>query len=330
MDRKVALIEILEPDGRVQHVVPVERWPVTLGRSLDCDVVLHDPHVAALHATLDVVDAGLRLTVGQSINGARLRGHTLSAGQSAVVPEGTVWTLGHSALRVRRPGEALPPEEPLAHPQRVRRASLTAGGVVLMLAWVTALLWLDNDPGARWDDYLPVLLGSVSGAALWCAMWGLGSKLFQRRFTFMPHLRVLLSFTMAGLVVDAALALASYAFAMPVLSHLRPWVAMGLGAALMASHARLLLPGRGRAIGLAFTALCALGITVDVALNWRRGGRVFDELYATALPPPAMRLTAARPPAALIDQVRTLKPVLDRHAIETESARDDDRSDSEE
>jgi hypothetical protein len=319
MGERLALIEVLDHDGRVLHAVPVVRWPVTVGRALDCDVVLHDPHVAAHHATLDMADTGVALSVGDSVNGASWHGRTLAAGESALLPDGTVWTAGRSALRVRRAGEALAPEEPLAHPARRRRAWLTAGGALALFAWVGTLLWLDNDPGARWDEYLPVLLGTVSGAALWCALWGLGSKLFQRRFSFMPHLRVLLSFALASLVVDALLAIASYALSWPLLSHLRGWVSVGMGAALLASHTHLLVPSHGRTVGLAFGALCALAIGIGAALDWRHNGRVFNELYATTLPPPALRMAGAQPPSVLIEDLRSLKPGLDRRAKEDEA-----------
>jgi hypothetical protein len=324
---RLALIEVLDHDGRVQHAVPVTRWPVAVGRALDCDVVLHDPHVAAHHATLDVPAdgaAGVLLTVGESVNGVRWHGGRLAAGASASLPAGTVWHAGRSALRVRLPGEALLPEQPLAHPAWRRRALLTLAGGATLLLWAAALLWLDNEPGARWDQYLPVLLGMVFGVAVWCSLWGLGSKLFQRRFAFMPHLRVLIAFALAGLAIDALLALASFVLSWPALSHLRGWVGWGVAAAWLATHASLLLPGRERVVGLLFTTLCLLAIGINAALDWRRGERLFGELYATTLPPPALRLARALPASALIDELRPLKAQLDRRARE-----DEDREDSE-
>jgi len=318
---RLALIEVLDQDGRVQHAVPVTRWPVSVGRALECDVVLHDPHVAARHATLDApADGapGVRLTVGSSINGVRWRGGRLAAGASASLPTGVVWHAGRSALRVRLPGEALALEQPLAHPAWRRRALLTLAGGAALLLWAGALLWLDNDPGARWDQYVPVLLGMVFGAAVWCALWGLGSKLFQRRFAFMPHLRVLLAFALAALAIDALLALGSFALSWPALSHVRAWVGWGVAAAWLARHASLLLPGRERAVGLLFTALCLLAIGINAALDWRRGERLFSELYAATLPPPALRLARALPASTLIDELRPLKAQLDRRAREDE------------
>ena len=47
---KLAVIEVLDRDGHVRLIVPVTSWPVTIGRAIDCDVVLDDGHAAARHA----------------------------------------------------------------------------------------------------------------------------------------------------------------------------------------------------------------------------------------------------------------------------------------
>ncbi|HWH73714.1 MAG TPA: FHA domain-containing protein, partial [Methylibium sp.] len=52
-DTLLAMVELLDRDGSVAHRIPVRRWPVTIGRAIDCDVVLDDPHVAAHHARLE-------------------------------------------------------------------------------------------------------------------------------------------------------------------------------------------------------------------------------------------------------------------------------------
>ena len=69
-DRRLALIEVQERDGRVSRAISVHRWPLSLGRALDNDVVIDDPFVAAHHAVLDLNEEGeLMLSVGESING---------------------------------------------------------------------------------------------------------------------------------------------------------------------------------------------------------------------------------------------------------------------
>jgi hypothetical protein len=60
---KLAVVEILDRDGHARQAVPVSRWPVTIGRAVDCDIVLDDPYVAAHHATLDETGDALAVQV---------------------------------------------------------------------------------------------------------------------------------------------------------------------------------------------------------------------------------------------------------------------------
>ena len=54
----LALLEALDRDGMVRQAWRIERWPVTIGRALDNDVVLTEPHVAPHHATIDLRAGG--------------------------------------------------------------------------------------------------------------------------------------------------------------------------------------------------------------------------------------------------------------------------------
>jgi hypothetical protein len=346
---RLALIEVLEQDGRLQHAVAVTRWPVTVGRALDCDVVLHDPHVAAHHATLDVPADGARaivLTVGRTRNGVRLSapraaGHApgraglpgrrrLAAGESAVLPEDTVCRIGHSSLRVRLAGEVLAPEQPLRTQSDPGALLLALAGAVALLLWVGGEQWLQNEPGARWDKYLPGMLAWVFGLAVWSALWGLGSKLFQRHFLFLPHLRVVLGITLASIACDALLALGSFALDMPWLSHIRNWVDIGFVAILLARHVIVLLPGREREVARAFAVLFVLTVGVSGAFTWRHQKRVFEELIAATLAPPSLRVAHARPVAALVENLRPLHAALDRRVRADNEEIDGDNADEEE
>ena len=53
-----ALLEAVDRDGLVRQSWRIEHWPVSIGRALDNTIVISDPHVAAHHATIDVVPGG--------------------------------------------------------------------------------------------------------------------------------------------------------------------------------------------------------------------------------------------------------------------------------
>jgi hypothetical protein len=330
MDR-LALIEVFDFEGRYQHAVPVSHWPVTVGRALHCDVVLNDPHVAAQHMTLEPADstdspAGLRVVAGQTRNGVRITAHrhskNLAAGESALLSPGAVCHIGRSSLRVRLAAEVVAEEEPIAHPAERLQALLTVVACAVLALWLTGEQWLQNEPGATWDKYLPPLLGTAVGVVVWSALWGLASKIFHRHFRFAPHLRVLLLFLLASMAADALLALAAYVFSLPLLSHLRSWVEIAMVAGLLSAHVALLQPGHERIVRISFAVLCVAVLGINGALSWRHHQRLFDEQFAAGLAPPAVRMVRARPIDALIPEVRAVRSTLEKRA------REDDESDA--
>jgi hypothetical protein len=312
---RVALVELLDHDGRVQQAWDVAQWPLRLGRALDNDVVLHDVHAAAHHAVLDV-DAQQRVvvTAGASRNGVRVEEGrstlTLAAGHHAVLAPLAPWHIGTSTLRVRRLADPLPDERVLAPAAAPASRWATALLLVLAALWTGASLWLENNPDATWERYLPELGALGGAAALWSGLWGLASKLFNRRFVVMPHLRVLLGYALAIGVSQLALSLLAYAADWAWASRVRDIVTWALAAAMVAHHLRLVLPARARRINLALGSACVLAIASSMALNWQRTDRFFDELYATTLPPPSWRVVPARPADVLIDELRTLEAPL--------------------
>ena len=152
-----AVVDVLDRDGKARVTLPVQRWPVTVGRAVTCDIVLDDPYVAAVHATLTELDGGaLQLMVGETVNGAWLKKKRIAAGERIGLAAGDVVQVGGTRLRVRRAGDALSPERPWVPEASgsVRTALLLA---LLFSAGNAVELWLHDDPGGRATDYLPVL-----------------------------------------------------------------------------------------------------------------------------------------------------------------------------
>ena len=113
------------------------------------------------------------------------------------------------------------------------------------------------------------MLSLLLGLTLWCCLWGLGSKLFQRHFSFMPHLRVVVACALAGVALDTLLALGSFALPWSWLSQIRGWAAGGVAAVLLAGHMRLILPGRHRVVGAVIAVTWAGIFVAGTALNWQ-------------------------------------------------------------
>ncbi len=314
---RLALIELLDRDGRVRRALDVHAWPVTLGRALDNTWVLDDPHVAPHHATLAAAaDGRLSVLVGDSRNGLQLGSQLLRAGQQAPLPAGGAQLqIGGQRLRLRLAGAALAPEWPLARP-------LVAGlGLwAMLLAWVlvqTLQRWIQLDPGADLVQWLPWLLGLPGGLALWCGLWALGSKLFRHGFEFASHAAIALAWLLAYEALDLLLPMAAAALGWPWLwQAYHQWGLPLLAMLLVRAHLRQLLPQRGLAINASLVLVLAAGLAVTLVINLRQQGRVFSEPYMSTLPPPALRWGGSVPLPAVDAAMLPLRDALQQRARE--------------
>jgi hypothetical protein len=309
---KLAVVEVLDRDGHARQVVSVWRWPVSIGRAVECDVVLDDPFVAAHHATLEESDGVVGLHVGDSVNG----------GARANLSAGDVVQLGATRLRVRRATDSIAPERELLRepgPGRIPLAVL----VVALSAWNAAERWLATDPGGRTIDYLPVLIGPLLALAVWSGGWSLGSRLFRHRFDYRRHARIAASYWLTSAATAVALPLLAYATGWVFPSRIAGIAAAGVLWAMVLAHLTLILPTRRSVLALGMGTLFVAGVVLFLTRNYQVTGRLFGELYVATLAPPALRVASPVATARFIDEARRLKAGLDRHV------KDDDAPDSE-
>lgn len=311
---RIALIELLERDGRVARVVDVHAWPVTLGRALANLVVLDDPHVAAEHARIAPDDAGvLRLTVGNSVNGVQVGSRRLAAGQSLALAEGQPLGLGGQRLRLRLRGDALAPERPMGAPAAARGLLLLA---LVLGALVAAAHWVGLDPGVDFTAWLPVVLGLPAMLAGWCGAWALASKLFQHRFDFWGHLGIALPWLVAMQASSVLVPHLAASLGWPWLWQANAPLQGLLGALLLRAHLAHMLPLHTRAVGMAVAALAALSGGVALAVNLASHDRPTAAPYMATLPLPELRLDASGAPQDLVQAMAPLREALARRVRE--------------
>ncbi|MCW7537110.1 FHA domain-containing protein [Aquabacterium sp. A7-Y] len=324
---KIALIEVLDRDGQLRQSYPVTAWPVSLGRSLDCDIVLDDPHVAPRHLSLEGRPEGLLLAVGDSVNGVKSGRSWLRAGSSALRPPGEELLLGGTRLRVRLRGEPLAPEVAVPRPGSWRPGlpASALGASALWLAWMSWEEYLATDPGEFLLRFALMVIVSCAALSLWSLLWALGSKLFRHRFDYWTHLRIAASGLLASGVLGALLAVLAFASSWVLLSRIRPAAETAVLAGAVYAHLCAVLPSRRRRLAVATTLLTAGGLATAAAFQWQRSGRLTDELYLTTLPPPALRLALPVAPQTFLEEAAALKDRLDRKARDedTEAAADE-------
>lgn len=319
----LAIVEVLDRDGRARVTLPVHRWPITIGRAVSCDVVLDDPYVAAHHLTLTESDGTVQLAVGETVNGAWIRKRRAAAGERVDLRPADTFQIGSTRLRVRLAADALTPERPWV-PEATGRVRTVALLGLLVTAWSALEHWVRQDPGGRLTEYVPVLLGPLVALAIWSGLWSIGSKLVRHRFDFWGHAQVALLATFAMSLATVLLPLAAFIAGWSWPSRIATLLTAAMGWAAVAAHIGRILPGRPRRLTAVMATLFAIGTGLYAVHHYETADRVFSELYVTTLAPPALRVAPAVPTARFVDEARALKPVLEAHVADDDTPASDE------
>ncbi|HET8869592.1 MAG TPA: FHA domain-containing protein [Aquabacterium sp.] len=331
---KRALIELLDRHDDVIGRYRVGAHALSIGRSLECDIVLEDPYTAPHHASLEPTATGWKLALPPSLNGAWLDGQHLASGQEYNLSPSSELELGQTRLRLRHPCESLAAEQPLPdeHHQRTswRRFLPSPQAIMLMavaLGWNLIGNWVDSPPDSPWSSYFDDVLASLGIAAVWGGLWSLINQLFRREMPFWHHLRTGLIAYLIVRTLMVALNTAAYAFSVPTLSHITGWVAL-FGVVVACWYcARHIWPKRQMRITVALTTLTLL-ITLPQTLKLHsEQHRWLQPLYMSTLAPPVLRVAKPESTATFIDQVRDLEPALTRAAKQDEDKPDSGEGD---
>ena len=309
----LALVEAVDHHGALLARAGVTHWPLRVGRALDCDLVLHEPHVAPLHLEIgpDGRDS-VQVRLAGSHNGATLEREAFAPGQEFVWHTGQNLWLGRIRLGLRMAGTPLAPELPFA--QSGWSEAGQSGAVLLaLLAMSLFLSWLDVSEPDRFAQSVPLLLvGLLALVAIWSAGWALVSRLFGAAPQFFRHLRIACSTLVLAQLGSGLLNLLAFMFSWEALSRyenhvLALWLAGGLWA-----HLRTVAPQRDRAMGLAVAGLAVLGLSTALGSQWLLNKRLSSQLYLAALFPPQLRVAAAQPAAQFVEELTALRARLDK------------------
>ena len=331
-----ALLEVVDRDGLVRQAWRIERWPVSIGRALDNTVVLSDPHVAAHHATIDVVagadatPAQVVVAAGETRNGVVLRGRERVAGGAAkeIADDGREVELhiGRAQLRLRLPGHPLGAEQAMTPVVVNDKRWLPTFGIALaVLAVVLANTWIETDPDNLARTLGAVVLTTITGGAIWCGLWAMLSKTFTRQSHFAWHVRVFVIASLITLTLSVLPPLLAFAFSWPWVTDFSFIATYATIAGAIYFHLLAVEPTRERLMrGVAATGF-AVGVALTLWFNVQRTGRPGEELYMNHLFPPQLRLAKAKPVDSLIDGLAPMQGILDRKARERSGGDDDSR-----
>jgi len=321
-----ALLEAIDRDGMVRQSWRIEHWPVSIGRALDNQIVLSDPHVAAHHATIDVVPgaagAPARIVVGAGTtrNGLVVGRERIAGGAHKEIADSgrdLELQIGRAQLRLRLPGHALGPEQAMSPVVATEHRWLPTAAIALaVLAIVLANTWIDTDPEALARSVGAVLLTTIAGGAIWCGLWALLSKTFTRQGHFGWHVRVFVVASLALLVLSVLPALFAFSFSWPWVTDFSFIAVYATAAAAIYFHLLAVEPARRRLMrGVAATGFI-VGVALSLWFNVQRTGRPGEELYMNHLFPPQLRLAKPTSVDRFVNGLAPMQAILDKKAKE--------------
>ncbi len=334
LDAPLALVEAIDRDGLVRQAWRVERWPVSIGRALDNTVVLSDPHVAAHHASVDLVhdDGGaatISVAAGETRNGVVVGREHLAAGTTKrIADDGRDLELhiGRAMLRLRLPGHPISPEQAMTPVVAAEKRWLpTLGVAVVVMAAVLANTWIDTDPEGLSRSLGAIFLTTIAGGAIWCGLWALLSKTFTRQSHFGWHVRVFVVASLVTLMLAVLPPLLAFAFSWPWVTDFSFIAVYATVAAAIYFHLLAVEPGRERLMRGVAAAGFIVGVALSLWFNVQRTGRPGEELYMNHLFMPQLRVARPKPVDDFIQGLAPMQAILDRKAKEPSSGDSDAR-----
>ncbi|KQO19150.1 FHA domain-containing protein [Acidovorax sp. Leaf78] len=323
----LGLIEAFDRHGALLARAPITRWPVTVGRGLDCDLVLDDPHVAPTHLRIDrAVDApmGVQVQVLHTRNGARLGRKRHGEGDRFDWPEGTQIDLGRTHVALRLADTPIAPEQALpTFPWRT--AGTTAALVTLMVATAAGNSWLEARDTLQYLKALPsVLLMMLLVLGAWSGMWAAVNKVFAGQLQFWRHVRIACAAALAVDAVHVVAHLTAFAFSLEVFSQFANVLAMVVLAGALYAHLATVLPRRRVGLALMVVAAVVVGVPSWLGAQWLNNMRLSSALYMSSLFPPSLRVAPAVPVDQFLQETESLRGKLDRRLRDDGQGNDDE------
>jgi hypothetical protein len=313
------VVEALDGYGRVQWrerlALGEGRRSFTIGRSVDADVTLDDPHAAALHASVEITDDGrvLASDLG-SVNGLIVCGKRWSNTRGLELSDNTL-QIGRTRLRVRTAHERLGPERP--YPSAVSPLARAPGWIAAVAGAACAsqavyITWLSapRDFAMSVVSLLAVVLAVAAG---WVGVWGLLSRVMQGEWRWLRHGAICLGVSAAFLAFRAVVDLGGFMLGLPPWGYSYIW----LGAAALACALYLHLM-HAATLPASRAALVACGIPVLLAAgtHWlQERYQVRDVNYIGAsrrIYPPALRLHPSDKLEDYFDRATALRDLANR------------------
>ncbi len=318
---RLGMLEALDRNNLIVARLTVNRWPVTVGRALDCDLVLDDPHVAPHHLRLDRAAQGgdVSAQVLDSRNGVHLGLHRHASGAQFNWTARQDLRLGLLKLNLRLADTPLAPEQALPTFPWGRTGG-TALLVVALAVWQMVLLWYGSADTEKFAQGVPLRLGGLLGVLLvWSLLWALATKIFTGQAHFWRHVRIFSAVVLLDGVVNGLVHLLAFMFSLEWLARLDLVVSAVVVSLGLYRQLTVVSPHHQRGMRIAMTTLFLLAMAGLLGNNWLQTKRLLSQRQLSSLFPPSWRVAPAVPVPQFINESKALKQRLDQRLRENQS-----------
>ena len=310
-------VELMHRDGSVLTRLAVSTSEVqkevssevNIGRALDNDIVIDDPHCAAYHASLSIApDGSATLHDLGTLNGivpARRRAGK-NAGKNASVFEvvdDAPFRVGQSSFRIRNSAWPLPPVQALSSRLIWPFALAALVAVLLHTAWY---LWL-TDVNDKSPPYIYGLVGVAAGVAVWSGMYALLGRLIGGVERFFTHLLIASCGYLIIAFAERALDMLSFSMAWLWPLRIGYSVTIVLIALLVRAHLRIADPRHWPTLRWAVAMVASLALVVPVAQLWISNQRLTQVQTLSTMEHPALRFAKPVGVAVMIESTTPLR-----------------------
>lgn len=306
---EVIWIELLSRHHEVLSRHRFAQQTVLVGRGYECDLVLDDSHVDAVHLRVwRDADGRLHAADCGSTNGTWQEGARQDAG---AVDGDAVLRAGRTLLRIRGAGYPVPAAVREGRGARAPQrwgAALACGGGVLALVGLNQ--WLGDTEPFQFARYVEPLVSLLLALLAWALGWSVASRIFAGAMRFDRHLLIGCGALLLMLGVSLAGDYAAYALALRIPAELYVLGAFALVGGAAWLHLREMGPGHRRARSIAVTALTAVLAGAYLVAQLEQRERTGGSLDLAQLKPPFLRLATPQSEADFLAGTAMLVPLL--------------------
>ena len=278
-----------------------------IGRALDNDLILDDPHCAPHHAKLEIDANGVArlhdLGTSNGIVTARNKRATVHE-----IKTDDPFRLGQSIIRVRSSEWPLAAERALS-----RRAAwpYALAALALVLAYGAWELWL-KDVQEKSPPYLYGLSAFAAGICLWSAMYALFGRLVTGVDRFFSHLVIACTGYLAGTVILNLLETLAFSMSWLWPARITEPVVVIIAAMTVRYHLRLADPRHWPTLRIGLVVVATLAIVIPLAQQWVSHQRLTDVQTLQAIEHPALRFAQPVPLPEFSASAALLKERVDK------------------